>query len=166
MNIILGFVAFVFLGAGAAQNGSIYDCATITENGARLACYDSFARGKEAAQLRAQDQAPTGEQQAAPSGLQKLNPLRNFGLPEHKRDDQGPSQITAKVSEIRVNHLGQITLKLDNGQVWRQTGSDVRFMKNADPQNWTVTIKKGALGSFWMKIPESRKRKFKVQRVI
>lgn len=148
---------------------NIYSCASLIDDAARLACYDSFARSpgsSESSEAPAITGTPAAGKPQAEKPARNLNPFRDFGLPERKREKQEPALMTAAVIEIRVNYLGQVTLKLENGQVWKQKGTDVRFHDGMKIDGWIAEVKKGALGSFWITVEGARLGRFKAERVI
>jgi hypothetical protein len=63
------------------------------------------------------------------------------------------TSITARVIEISSDRENRKTVKLDNGQTWReQTGSSYTTLKVGDE----VTINRAALGSFMMSTTKGR----------
>jgi hypothetical protein len=77
------------------------------------------------------------------------------GSTNETRDDDSSAEaaqaeLTARVSEVSASRDGMKTIKLDNGQTWRQiTGSNAVFLEVGDP----ITVKRGALNSFIMHVP-------------
>ena len=117
-------------------------CYGIQRTSERLACYDRAVEylrqpgGKVA--------APSAE---ASFGLQgSSSETRN----EDSSAEADQAALTARVSNVSSSRDGMKTIKLDNGQTWRQiTGSNAVFLEAGDP----ITVKRGALNSFIMQVP-------------
>lgn len=80
-------------------------------------------------------------------------------------DDDEVESVEGVAVEIGKNNRGKLFVILDNGQVWRQIDGDSSspyFPKRAD--GVPVTIKKGALGSYFVKIGKA-KDTFKANRI-
>ncbi len=80
-------------------------------------------------------------------------------------NDDEVEEVSAVAVEIGKNNRGKLFVVLDNGQVWRQNDGDSSspyFPKNTE--GLTVRIKKGALGSYFVKIGKS-KDAFKASRI-
>ena len=80
------------------------------------------------------------------------SPETDFGLTEaakrardpEKAKNQMPESITGTVAAVGRRPAGELTVTLENGQVWTQVTVDQRARVAAGD---TVTIKKAALGS-------------------
>jgi hypothetical protein len=89
------------------------------------------------------------------------NDLKSNGNDE----DDEVEEINGVAIEIGRNNRGKLFVILDNGQVWRQIdgdGSSPYFPKTAE--GLPITIKKGALGSYFVKIGKA-KDTFKANRI-
>ena len=159
-------------------------CAAITDNTSRLACYDSLAPQLKAAQ---QQPAPPPVDNRAwydPSRIFGTSPAQQtrpeqFGAenlpapppPPPKPGEAPPppepealDSITGKVTDYAYNPYGRFIVFLENGQIWRQIEADTdeaHFHKGGGD---TVTISRGALGSYNLRINDSG-ISFKVRRV-
>jgi len=162
-------------------------CSTVTDDKARLACYDALVRPAQEALARPPEPGeashpPTKEEQKSwfgfdVTGLFDSSPEQQktpqqFGaenLPSTKQKveeaEQAVDSITAGVSEYAFTPFGKFIVFLDNGQVWRQIpgDSDKAMFRKAAKDN-KVTIERGALGSYNLMINDSS-RNFKVERV-
>jgi hypothetical protein len=127
-------------------------CRLLTDDAARLACFD-----REAAALAGTATTPP-QLGFAPA----LNPKQQFGLPEHtlvqKEIAAGtrPSAVNtieARVAQLSRNSDGRSVVTLDNQQVWRQLTVDRDLLLKLGE---TVTISRGALGSFWLETKQGR----------
>lgn len=160
--------------AALLQTGSVvaaettHACAVVTNDAGRLACYDA-AFGKPAA-AAAGLVTSTGTASAVPSvgkagvgaGARAANDdaskvHESFGMSEaskRAREPQQPAQptsITSTLTQVSSRPTGQLVLTLEDGQVWTQTESDLRF--RARPGD-AVTIRKASLGSYLMVGPD------------
>jgi hypothetical protein len=162
-------------------------CAGVTDNQARLACYDALApRVKDALAAPPStlpgNRAPTVDEQRSWFGFdlgslfgsspaQQTTP-QQFGsdrLPStHVKEETAAAavdSITAGVSDVAYTPFGKFIVFLDNGQVWRQIEGDADhaiFRKPA--KNNKVMIGRGFIGSYNLTINDSDKV-FKVTRV-
>jgi hypothetical protein len=193
MNLrLLGCLAVVLISAThtfAASRDDVLEalgkCAAVSDDKARLACYDALApHAKEAlatppAALPA-NRAPTKEEQESwfgfdLSGLFGSSPAeqttaQQFGsdqLPEtHAREQTAEHEvdsITANVTEYAYTPFGKFIVFLDNGQVWRQIEGDSDHATFHKKDN-KVEITRGLIGSYNLMINGSE-RVFKVDRV-
>jgi hypothetical protein len=106
-------------------------CAGITQNSARLACYDS-----------AFGNASGPEAQFGDNG--QLRP------PVHK--ESLPKNVTAVVQSVRPLAQGLYRLSLDNGQVWQTRQADWAIVFKS---NDAVTISRMALGGYQISVAGS-----------
>lgn len=141
--------------AGASQPApkavqAAIDCRRLTDDKARLACYDSAvdALGKQLAQgeVVAVDHAQVQQvrRQAFGFALPSLSLFDRGGKP-----DEMSEVVLAVESALRMGD-GKWLLRLEGGQVWRQidTGD---FSRDPKPGAKAV-IKKAMLGSYMMMI--------------
>jgi hypothetical protein len=138
-------------GAYAAQPLSgLMACRMLTDDAARLACFD-----RESATL-------AGSATTAPQVAPALNAKQQFGLPEHavvqKEIAAGTRPSAVNTIEARVEQLSQTSdgrnvVTLDNQQVWRQLTADRDLLLKPGE---TVTISRGVLGSFWLETKQGR----------
>jgi hypothetical protein len=118
-------------------------CYGIQRTGERLACYDRAVEYLK----------QSGDKIAAPSAETSFGMKGRTGEPRAQDSAAAePEQtaVTARISEVSTARDGMKTITLDNGQTWRQiTGSNTVFVEVGDE----VTVNRGALGSFLMRIP-------------
>jgi hypothetical protein len=129
-------------------------CAAVADSGQRLACFD----GLVAEQSRS---VPAAEPSAAPI----LAPEEKFGREQQlvyqsTTGDDALQQVTARIVGLRERSDGRLTVELDNGQVWAQ--SEVASSPVPLTIGETVTIRRGAVGSFVLVTKHSRS--FRVRR--
>jgi hypothetical protein len=178
MSIAALFGASLTAGAaGPPTVGEMAHCAAIAVPDTRLACYDALAgRPPERSALGAAAAAPNAPAaanapaaptapvaRAAPSApsapsapaapASAANDVANFGFTQGQvqvhTGPVGPTSIQARISKVTADQLGRTYLILDNGQMWTSTDAEVRDDVHMGPGD-SVTIKKGALGSFLM----------------
>ena len=83
----------------------------------------------------------------------------DFGL-EHKEVAKvNDDQISASVKSVKKAPYGELIIELDNGQQWRQVGSDSLRLKKQD----VVVIERGVFNSFLLKV-EGQNRSIRVKR--
>lgn len=158
-------------------------CAAIGDSAARLACYDKLApRLKDALATppTALDHEPTKAEQESwfgfdigdlfGGGSSVATTPEQFGkerTAEHQaiREREEIDSISAGVSDVAFTPFGQFIVFLDNGQVWRQLqGEPERAHFLSDTKENKVTISRGAIGSYNLKLNDSVKI-YKVTRV-
>ena len=142
-------LAFAALAAQAAGGDTPQRCAGIGDDRSRLACYDAIF-GKPAASA-ASTAVPAAATGTAPAPA-TASPETDFGLTEaakqardpKKAKDDMPESITGTVAAVGHRPGGELTVTLENGQVWTQLEVDPRARVAVGD---TVTIRKAALGS-------------------
>jgi hypothetical protein len=122
-------------------------CAAINSTAERVACYDKLA-GRAPATASSRATAPTAEAPAAAPA-----PKESFGLytAEHPKAPAVERLSTGQVISIGSNSRGRVTVTLSGDQVWELDSADP-VLANGD----TVTIQRGALGSFILTTPAGR----------
>jgi hypothetical protein len=169
-------------------------CAAEPQNPRRLACYDRLSAAvtaaaspalspptavivsvppaataaatatNKAAPPAAPPAAPTGTT-AVPGASQGATDTSDFGVgngPLEAKQQKGKSQkMSAVVAGVSTKPRGELVVTLDNGQVWEQNQAVDYFPLKAGDK---VEINVGALGSYVMWVPSSR-RAAKVTRV-
>jgi hypothetical protein len=93
---------------------------------------------------------------------------QQFGLaapPAPQEMPQNVKQIVSRIADYQFDRYGVMTLKLANGQVWRQVEGDTALAKlHLAPASYAVTIKHGFFGSYNMTI-KGVPGLFRVQRI-
>ncbi|HWJ70026.1 MAG TPA: hypothetical protein VNS79_08275 [Sphingobium sp.] len=164
-------IASMTASAPAAAQGSLADqlavCARIAKKSARTACYDSIPSGQQqgglssgssdfgAASIRTPAPAPAAP--PAPAAAPAAAAASGFGA-EHVQRAAPQRQANAEASEVEVavqsvsdNGLNMWQINLTDGAVWRMTERAAAGFRPPAP-NETVTIRKGALGSYLMNV--------------
>ncbi len=147
-------------------------CVAVSDDAARLACYDRAygrsAAGKSAptagaaAAGMAAAAAPKSPAvasptavHAAPAAATPKDPVAEFGLTEAAKKAKDPAKaaeaaaapasVTAKVISLRFKKYGEFVVTLDNAQVWEQNEPMPSAIVRVGD---TVTVKKAVLGSY------------------
>jgi len=146
--------------AGAEQgqldplHPSLRACATLRNNGERLACYD-----------RTIANAVAGGAPGTPaSSAQEMFGMTQSTAPESQASEaikrEAINEITARVKELRERSDGALFIVLDNGQTWLRTDSrESLALRAGEP----VKIMRAAFGSF--RLVTENQRFAKVTRV-
>jgi hypothetical protein len=166
-------------------------CATLTDNKARLDCYDAVAPRLRDALNRppeALSHPPTEEEQKSWFGFNLDGLFGSNGTPPAVQTTPGqfgadklaakeapaaegaaqPEQpkpiesITAAVTDYSFNPFGRFVVFLDNGQVWKQIDSDVAHFSKGGSNS--VMIERGMMDSYNMHINDGN-HVYKVTRV-
>jgi hypothetical protein len=164
----LGLAAILTLGAAGAdaqvrprdRAGAIQkliDCRTLTDNAARLACYDTTAAALDQAEAKGdivvvdREQVKEVRKQAFGFSLPSLN-VFNRG---EKAEREAPlDRITAKLTNAYRNSGGKWVMQLEDGAVWVQT--DTEPLPRGAKAGSTVEIRQAALGSFLVNVDGQR----------
>lgn len=136
-------------------------CARISKKDARLECYDSIARAAGEGAYTSGFGASSMRTPPAPATPAPTSPPgpaggAGFGAEQiarplsERRADDGANEIDVAVVSARDNGLSMWQFSLADGAVWRMTERSVNFRPPAP--NETVTIRKGALGSYLMQV--------------
>jgi len=132
----------------------------------RLSCYDAISAvtastvvtSHTATSATATAVAPTPVVPAANTTGPK-RPEADFGIENRKVDTDVPDQIYLLVKEVRYNPRNELIVEFDNGQIWRQNGTDY-YKIAAGEQHY---IKRGVLSSFFLG-NDSNNRTIRVRR--
>lgn len=140
---------------------AIQSCAKVTDDKARLACFDRQITLLNSTEARSADTGGAATPAASGSSVAdagtKLTPEQKIGLPRGKVDrlEAAPGTVpepplaafTAGIRSVSIDAGQRQVFVLDNDQVWRQSETKPRF--SVRPGD-TVRITRGALGAFWL----------------
>jgi len=145
-------------GAGAQPKGEarsamlqkLVDCRKLTDEAARLACYDQATVALDQAEAKG-DIVIVDREQARKVRRQAFG----FSMPSITLFERGETQeelenVSGVVAVARVNGAGKWVIKLEDGAVWTQVDAKELF-KDPKP-GMTVKIRQASLGSFLMTI--------------
>lgn len=126
------------------------DCRKITEDAARLACYDRTATSLEQAEAKG-DIVVVDRDQARQVRRQAFG----FSLPSISLFEKGETQeelenVTGEVAAASVNGAGKWTIRLADGAIWVQV--DNNELHRTPRPGSPVKIRQASLGSFIMTI--------------
>jgi hypothetical protein len=153
-------VAVTALGGGAiaqpkgearsAMLQKLVDCRKLTEEAARLACYDQATAALDQAEAKG-DIVIVDREQARKVRRQAFG----FSMPSITLFERGETQeelenVSGVVAVARVNGAGKWVIKLEDGAVWTQVDNKELF-KDPKP-GMSVKIRQAALGSYMMTI--------------
>lgn len=165
LALLLGALQLT-VGAAAASTVSsaeLVRCAAITGANERLACYDTLAHrvmpaaapaasatSTAAPAASAATGAPTSASTAAAAKGGAASKEQEFGLTKHQETapDQ-PDLINGVVTQLTGDRQGNLYVRLDNAQTWTFNAQDT-LLRVGDK----VTIKRAALGSYLMILPD------------
>jgi hypothetical protein len=165
------FIVLLLVGAPAlalAQRGretpparpevfeALVRCRAITEDAARLACFDSAAAALQAAQERREvvmvDRQQVREGRRRLFGL-TLPRIPIFGGGDDNDDDNDQDAVRtleSTVSAVTTTGYGQYQVTLADGSVWVQVDNNQLAVP---PRNGhRIVINRGALGSYMMRV--------------
>ena len=128
----------------------LIDCRKITDNSARLACFDATAAAMDQAEAKGdivvvdREQARKVRRQAFGFTLPSLALFERGEKPEEIDTTQG------KVAASHQNSAGKWVIRLEDGAVWAQI--DTNDLPNAPRAGDPVTIRKAAMGSYMLSL--------------
>jgi hypothetical protein len=182
--IVMGLAAAQTPAQASSSNSlaaQLKRCASLVDAGPRLACYDALA-GAAAPSASTAQAAPSpstsGSSGAIPASGAAAAPVAapaapatpaapnftDFGVRngplQAERDPVREKTMLAVVSAVSFRGRGELVVRLDNGQVWRQIQPSDYPLKPGDH----VEIDVAALGSYRLWTPSTR-RATKVTRI-
>lgn len=160
---LAALVSFIALPAQSQDLGkALTHCASITEDGARLTCFDALAAmmgDVPAADATITPAAATAAVVVAATTAPLTDDIGKERL-DPKDPDEQPRYASHVTSCKESIQSGQYYFILDNGQVWKQSNYRRLGFKNCD---FDIEISKGTFG-YQMYIP-SKDRSVRVARV-
>ncbi|MEI8651407.1 hypothetical protein P4S57_00865 [Pseudoalteromonas sp. Hal273] len=139
-------------------------CSFIENDFNRLLCYDNTIAGKSLVKPSVTKTLtpPTANnvpQAVATTPTEVKKTADEFGLEYKKSQTEKDAEIKAMVASVEEAAYGELIISLDNGQQWRQIGSDSMRLKKND----TIVISRGVFNSFLLKI-DGENRSIRVKR--
>ena len=130
-------------------------CRAITEDSARLACFDSAAAALQAAQERRdvvvvdRQQVREGRRRLFGLALPRI-PIFGGGDDDDANDQDAVRSLEGTISAVTQAGYGQYQVTLADNSVWLQT--DNNLLAVPPRAGHRVVINRGALGSFMMRV--------------
>lgn len=161
---ILPLTSLLLLQAGnplMAQD-SLQDCAGLEGDAERLACFDQVMKDGEdkGAQVipafrtpRARSDREYGPARVPPGQLPK-QVEDNFGLELKSADKRGADQRQFRVVSASHNRFTGWAIEFENGQRWKQVGTDDFRIK----EGALYTVTRASFNSFFLSSPENNRR--------
>lgn len=142
----------------ASPLGILYECALISGDAERLACFDSNVA---ALQVKEEKKEIVTLDAAAAKTIKReafgfsLPSLPKLGLPSFGgSDDDDPEALSFPVKSVKKSKQGYV-FYMENGQTWEQASGRFTYIPKGD---LTATIKAGAIGSFRMSLSNGKER--------
>ena len=173
-RVLIAFSAGAFAASAAAAGAAaprtegraalvqqLTDCRKLSEDAARLACYDTATAALEQAEAKGdivvvdREQARTVRRQAFGFSLPSM------AMFERGEEKEQIDNVSGKIASARQDAAGKWVLRLEDGAVWQQV--DAQELSLYPKPGQSVTIRKATLGSFLASV-EGR-RAFRVRRV-
>lgn len=160
LTVSLVLTASVFPATAGDLLQELKQCKEITNSNKRLACFDAITVAKETpqtapkvTQVRAEEPKVIAKSPAPVK--ERVLTKEEFGL---KNIIKEPEFIKLTVKKVKKDPYGEITVYLEEGQVWKQTDGRALRLKQGDK----IVIKKGSFNSFnLMKAEGSRTMRVK-----
>jgi hypothetical protein len=130
------------------------DCRRLSENPARLACYDAAAAEIDAAETKG-DIVVVDREQARQVRRQAFGlALPSLSLFDRGERPEAMDNITGKVVAAHQNHDGRWVLELEGGAVWTQL--DYEPLPRGPKKGSTAAIRKSAFGGYFINLDQQR----------
>lgn len=163
----LGLLLLTLAVPASGQN-SLESCADISDSAARLACYDGVMENRNPENLpvvrlprsSARDADLGSEQTKATTEPTTDNSQDNFGIEHKAAGRDGADERTMTVASARHTDLAGWIIEFDNGQTWKQVGTDSYDIEEGK----SYKITRGFMTSFILSNFENN-RKIRVTRV-
>jgi hypothetical protein len=128
----------------------LIDCRKLTDNVARLACFDEAAATMDQAEAKGdivvvdREQARKVRRQAFGFALPSLSLFERGEKPEEINNMEG------KIVAARQNNAGKWVIRLEDGATWVQI--DTNEVPNAPKAGDTATIRRASMGSYMLSL--------------
>lgn len=134
----------------SAMLQKLVDCRKLTDEAARLACYDQATVALDQAEAKG-DIVVVDREQARKVRRQAFG----FSVPSITLFERGESKeelenATGVVAVARINGAGKWVIKLEDGAVWTQVDANELF--RTPKPGMSVKIRQAAMGSFMMSV--------------
>ena len=153
MWLITGLMVGTAQAQSTDLNAQMQHCLAMSQDQARLQCYDQLARSLNT--LAAVPAVPAVPATVTPAA----DPVDSFGL-ENRAPEQQVDDLRLEVKSVRLTKKGRAEITMQNGQIWLQSDDSRLDIKAGD----VCTIERAMLGSFLLNNGRSN-RKIRVRRV-
>ncbi|MBB1397940.1 hypothetical protein [Pseudoalteromonas sp. SG44-8] len=151
---ILALLSIPTVHANEVNLKALQACTFIENDFNRLLCYDNTMAGKSLTKPEttktltppASSVTATADVAVASKQIVKVK-NEDFGLEHKELVKENDNEITAVVTNVKEAPYGELIISLNNGQQWRQIGSDSLRIDQDD----TVIIERGMFNSFLLK---------------
>jgi hypothetical protein len=146
----------------AAPVQKIYDCRSIADDAARLACFDASVAelvvAEEKKEIRFADKALVKETRRGLFGFS----LPRIGLFGGDGEDEQVKEIEAVVKSASIDRSGKYRIVMEDGAVWQQIDT-TRLPREPKPGQ-KVKIRVATLGSYFANVNDQRAIRMKRER--
>ena len=151
---ILALLSIPTVHADEVNLQALQACTFVENDFNRLLCYDNTMAGKSLTKPEttktltppASSVTATADVAVASKQIVKVK-NEDFGLEHKELVKENDNEITAVVTNVKEAPYGELIISLNNGQQWRQIGSDSLRIATND----TVVIERGMFNSFLLK---------------
>ncbi|HIG23662.1 MAG TPA: hypothetical protein EYG02_07265 [Henriciella marina] len=141
--------------ASSFSTREVYACADLSDDAARLACYDEAVGRLKSAEETGEAVMVTRsevEEVRRDSFGFSIPSLPNFAASVFGEGEE-IDEVSYPVASVQKTSRGELYVTLQNGQVWQQTDNK-RIYYSAKRGVDNATIKSAALGSYMMKLDD------------
>ena len=133
---------------------SVLACRTIVDSAQRLACFDASTQSLQSATARHDvvvvDRDEVRKERRSLFGFNIANlKILGSGDKDNSATEEEDKEINSTVRSARTDGEGNWVIVLDDGAIWQQTDG-VTLGRSPKP-GMAVTIRRGALGSYFMR---------------
>lgn len=155
---ILALLSIPTVHADEVNLQALQACTFVENDFNRLLCYDNTMAGKSLSKPTTSKTLTPPTNSAAPVAAATAGTVaateqsvkaknEDFGLEHKEVSKDNDDEISAVVTSVEEAPYGELIITLDNGQQWRQVGSDRLRLATND----TVVIERGMFNSFLLK---------------
>ena len=155
---ILALLSIPTVHADEVNLQALQACTFVENDFNRLLCYDNTMAGKSLSKPTTSKTLTPTTNSAAPAVAATAGSVaaseqsvktknEDFGLEHKAATKDNDDEISAVVTSVEEAPYGELIINLDNGQQWRQIGSDSMRISS----NETIVIERGLFNSFLLK---------------
>lgn len=156
--VVIAIISLPLSASNVSLTEALELCRAEQNAQSRLVCYDNIQHTPAAQNNSVTQASPVQPAPAAKAAVQ-TKPADTFGM-EHKQNGKDTAeQLVVTVKSIKYSPRKELIVEFDNGQRWRQLGSDYYSIKVGQQHR----IKRGALNSFFL-ANDSNNRTIRIRR--